>query len=61
MADLRDPLTEAIGLPVIEGVTAAVKLAESLVELQLATSKTGDLAFPIAKSFAGYFFNGVIT
>jgi allantoin racemase len=55
MADLRSPLTEAIGLPVVEGVTAAVKLAEALLELRLSTSKVGDLAYPVAKPFKGQF------
>ena len=53
MADLREQLSEAIGLPVVEGVSAAVKLAESLVDLGLRTSKHGDLAYPIAKPFKG--------
>ncbi|WP_288463464.1 aspartate/glutamate racemase family protein [uncultured Pseudomonas sp.] len=55
MADLREALSEAIGIPVIEGVSAAVKLAESLVDLGLGTSKHGDLAYPIAKPFSGRF------
>lgn len=53
MADLRDRISAEVGLPVIEGVTAAVKLAESLVQLGLATSKFGDLAFPRSKPFTG--------
>lgn len=53
MADLRAVLSDAIGVPVIEGVSAAVKLAESLVELGLGTSKHGDLAFPLGKRFTG--------
>ncbi len=55
MADLTDAITEAVGLPVVEGVTAAVKLAESLVSLRLGTSKHGDLAFPRPKHFTGQF------
>lgn len=55
MADLTDYLTEAVGLPIIEGVTAAVKLAEALVGLNLGTSKHGDLAFPRPKPFTGRF------
>src|SRR5699024_440582 len=43
MADLTGEISEAVGLPVIEGVTAAVKLAEALVGLGLGTSKHGDL------------------
>ncbi len=41
MADLTDTLSREVGLPVIEGVTAAVKLAEALVGLGLGTSKQG--------------------
>lgn len=55
MADLTDTIADAVGLPVVEGVTAAVKLAESLVSLRLATSKHGDLAFPRPKPFTGSF------
>ncbi|MGV8921702.1 MAG: aspartate/glutamate racemase family protein [Pseudomonas sp.] len=55
MADLREVLSERIGLPVIEGVSAAVKLAESLVELGLGTSKHGDLAYPLGKRYTGRF------
>lgn len=55
MANLTDYLTEAVGLPVVEGVTAAVKMAEALVGLNLGTSKHGDLAFPRPKQFVGRF------
>lgn len=53
MADLTDRIADAVGLPVVEGVTAAVKLAESLVGLRLQTSKHGDLDFPRPKAFTG--------
>ncbi|GAB2788233.1 aspartate/glutamate racemase family protein [Halomonas shantousis] len=53
MADLTGRISDAVGLPVIEGVTAAVKLTEALVGLGLGTSKHGDLAFPRPKSFTG--------
>lgn len=55
MADLTETIASAIGLPVVEGVTAAVKLAESLVHLGLRTSKHGDLDFPRPKRFVGQF------
>lgn len=55
MADLTPQITEAVGLPIVEGVTAAVKLAEAVVGLGLGTSKFGDLAFPPAKAFSGSF------
>ncbi|MBR0565533.1 aspartate/glutamate racemase family protein [Azoarcus sp. L1K30] len=55
MADLTEQIRDAVGLPIVEGVTAAVKLAESLVGLGLRTSKHGDLAFPRPKQFTGRF------
>ncbi|MFN3985441.1 MAG: aspartate/glutamate racemase family protein [Rhodocyclaceae bacterium] len=55
MADLTDRLGDAVGLPIVEGVTASVKLAESLYALGLGTSKHGDLAFPRPKPFTGRF------
>lgn len=55
MADLREQIQEKVGLPIVEGVTAAVKLAESLVSLGLKTSKFGDLAPPPRKQFTGKF------
>ncbi|MGN6102333.1 MAG: aspartate/glutamate racemase family protein [Devosia sp.] len=53
MADLAAELSREHGLPVIDGVTAAVKLAESLSVLGLATSKRGGYAAPLAKAYAG--------
>ncbi|MGP4042848.1 aspartate/glutamate racemase family protein [Streptomyces sp. 2A115] len=38
-----------LGLPVVDGVAAAVKLAESLVSLGLTTSRAGSYAKPLAK------------
>jgi allantoin racemase len=55
MADLPGRVSELTGLPVVDGVAAAVKLAEALGELGLATSKHGDLAYPLAKRFTGRF------
>lgn len=55
MADLTPQISAAVGLPVVEGVTAAVKLAEALVGLGLQTSKHGDLDFPLPKPFTGRF------
>ncbi len=55
MADLTAEIQREVGLPVVEGVTAAVKLAEALVSLNLGTSKFGDLAYPPQKVFTGQF------
>lgn len=49
MADLARSLADEHGLPVIDGVAAAVKLAEGLVSLGLKTSKIGGYAAPRAK------------
>ncbi len=55
MAELAASLSRRHGLPVIDGVAAAVKLAEALVGLGLATSKLGPYARPLPKTFAGAF------
>lgn len=53
MADLAASLARAHGLPVVDGVTAAVKLAEGLVSLGLKTSKLGGYAAPRPKAYTG--------
>lgn len=53
MADLATQISQDIDAPVIDGVSAAVKMVEAIVSLGLGTSKFGDLAFPIAKSYTG--------
>jgi allantoin racemase len=55
MADLARTLTRELGVPVIDGVSAAVKMVESLVALELSTSKQGDLAWPRPKPLSGRF------
>lgn len=53
MTDLTRALSDELGAPVIDGVAVAVKLIEALVGVGLGTSKKGDLAYPIAKPYAG--------
>jgi allantoin racemase len=53
MADLVRYLQDKLNVPVIDGVTAAVKFAEALVGLGLRTSKRGDLAYPLHKPYKG--------
>jgi allantoin racemase len=53
MADLVAAVQREIGVPVIDGVAAAVKLVEAVIGLGLGTSKHGDLAWPISKPYAG--------
>ncbi|NUS20517.1 MAG: aspartate/glutamate racemase family protein, partial [Mesorhizobium sp.] len=55
MADLATELAATHGLPVIDGVAAAVTLAESLVRLGLKTSRLGPYAAPPAKAYSGPF------
>jgi allantoin racemase len=55
MADLAMRLTEQHGLPVIDGVASAVKLAEACGVLGLKTSKTGAYATPLSKTYLGAF------
>ncbi|MFJ4002483.1 aspartate/glutamate racemase family protein [Streptomyces sp. NPDC090023] len=49
MTGLQRTLSEKLGLPVVDGVAAAVKLAESLVTLALTTSRAGSYAKPLPK------------
>lgn len=53
MADLAAELREKFGVPVVDGVAAAVKQAESLVAMGLSTAKRGAYATPLAKPYRG--------
>ncbi len=53
MADLARRIGDEIRIPVIDGVTAAVRFTEALVGLGLGTSKFGDLAYPLPKPYTG--------
>jgi allantoin racemase len=55
MADLAGELAETHGLPVVDGVAAAVALAEALVRLGLRTSRLGPYAAPRPKAYSGLF------
>jgi allantoin racemase len=55
MADLAARLSEKHGLPVVDGVASAVKLAEAFAALGLKTSKIGTYAAPLAKDYLGAF------
>jgi allantoin racemase len=54
MAGLCVTLQQRLGVPVIDGVAAAVKLSEALVSLGLKTSKVGDYATPLPKVYVGW-------
>jgi allantoin racemase len=53
MADLCERLSGELGVPVIDGVAAAVVMAEALVRMKLRTSKRGDYALPLKKPYTG--------
>lgn len=53
MTDLCEEIARATGVPVVDGVAAAVKMAEMLVALRLRTSKRGDFATPPPKRYLG--------
>ena len=55
MADLADELSREHGVPVLDGVACAVRLAETVSALGLRTSKVGGYAWPRAKRFAGIY------
>lgn len=54
MAGLDARLKEELGVPVVDGVTSAVALAESLVALGLSTSKSRTYAPPRPKRIDGW-------
>jgi len=53
MASFGQEISAELGCPVIDGVTAAVKLIESLVALGLQTSARGEYASPPTKRYTG--------
>lgn len=54
MAGLRQRVIEQTGVPVVDGVAAAVTVAESLVRLGLSTSKIRTYAPPRPKKFVNW-------
>ena len=54
MADLAKNLETKHKLPVIEGVSSAIVLAEGLINLKIKTSKVGSYALPRKKEYMGY-------
>ncbi|WP_339531508.1 aspartate/glutamate racemase family protein [Pseudomonas mucidolens] len=54
MAGLDEEIRQRTGVPVVDGVTAAVTLAESLVRLGLSTSKVRTYATPRPKKVIGW-------
>ncbi|MDQ4213465.1 aspartate/glutamate racemase family protein [Microbacterium sp. ASV81] len=54
MAELKDRVVELCGVPVVDGVQAAVAVAEGLVRLGLTTSKVRTYATPRPKRITGF-------
>lgn len=54
MAELKDRVVERCGVPVVDGVQAAVAVAEGLVNLGLSTSKVRTFAPPRPKRVTGF-------
>ena len=54
MAGLEEAITNELRVPVIDGVGAAVRLAEAVVGLGLKTSKRSTYAFPEPKKVIGW-------
>jgi allantoin racemase len=54
LAGLEEAIGTELGVPVIDGVGAAVRLAEAIVGLGLATSKVGSYARPGPKNVTGW-------
>jgi allantoin racemase len=54
MAGLDDQIRKRTGVPVVDGVAAAVTIAESLVRLGLSTSKVRTFAAPRPKKLTGW-------
>ena len=52
MADLADTLAKVHGLPVLDGVTCAIGLAEAMVKLRIMTSRVGGYSPPPAHKAA---------
>ena len=53
MADLAERMTDAVGVPVVDGVAAATKTVESLVAMGLRKGGRGEFAAPPPKAYVG--------
>jgi allantoin racemase len=51
MADMCAPISAELGVPVVDGVTAATLTVQSLVTMGLGTSKRGEFALPLQKDY----------
>ncbi|GMB79660.1 aspartate/glutamate racemase family protein [Shinella zoogloeoides] len=53
MADLADYISKELGVPVVDGVAAGVKVLEGLIGLRLSTSRACGYAYPNPKTYSG--------
>jgi allantoin racemase len=60
MAGLEEAIVSELGVPVIDGVGAGVRLAEAVVGLGLKTSKRWTYAYPEAKKIIGWPLSGAL-
>ena len=58
MAELEEQVRAATGVPIVDGVRAAVTIAEGLVRMGLSTSKVRTYAPPREKRITGWPFTG---
>lgn len=61
MSGLDNEIRTRLGVPVVDGVAAAVTIAESLVRLKLSTSKVRTYAAPRPKKMIGWPFTDLST
>ena len=55
MADFAEKLEKKFSIPVIEGVSSSIILAEGLVRMKKTTSKLGGYSYPRSKRYSGMF------
>ena len=53
MADLADFISKELGVPVVDGVAAGVKILEGLIGLRLSISRARGYAYPNPKAYVG--------
>lgn len=54
MAPLCEQLSKRLGVPVIDGVAAAVRLCEASVDGATTSSRTGGYEYPLSKIYTGW-------
>ena len=57
MASFAAKLEQKFAVPVIEGVSASVVLAEGLIRMKKNTSKVGGYSYPREKTYSGIYKN----